>query len=490
MFVRRKINPNGSCSVTVVDKSSGKYKTVVTLGTTRDPLEIDRLEAKGREYIRNKSDYPELPLFGSVTDEWVDEFVTQSDSRRLQLAGPDIVLGSVFDNLGFDKIDLPMFRHMVVSRCYGHPGIIGTSSYLKEYTLEDHPLSELSASLDEICHKSSDTAFESVRLNVERINMCRFVRADEYLILADFVQYKAPTEDELRVLGKKKAPKAPAKVGLVLLVTADGRLVAYETCTPVTLSGKRFFAVIDSLRKRYSADDVTVVAGADVLGPAAIDMLNKKGIKYLYSSSSSKKTVEGAVYARNERLAEKSKELREAGLVKLQKKIDAGKVTEKNVGGKGYNKYLKLEGDSLVIDKDLVQKDSQNDGIQMFLSNVEIPAEVITRYSSILEDKMARFAVEGADLLVRPILYRSRNRIDGHICLCYVSELVVAAFMDLVKKAGLQVDMDAANKALSGIMQMDYISEDTGKRRRQLVKMGTLQKALFALVDDTHLKER
>jgi len=42
MFIRKKRNRSGSISVQVIDKSNG-YRVVKTVGSSKDPEQIDRL---------------------------------------------------------------------------------------------------------------------------------------------------------------------------------------------------------------------------------------------------------------------------------------------------------------------------------------------------------------------------------------------------------------------------------------------------------------
>ena len=55
MFIRRRKNKSGSTSVTVVDKSSGKFKELTTIGVSSDPKELDEFERKGRLWIDQRT---------------------------------------------------------------------------------------------------------------------------------------------------------------------------------------------------------------------------------------------------------------------------------------------------------------------------------------------------------------------------------------------------------------------------------------------------
>lgn len=47
----RKKNRSGTTSVVVVDKSSGKFKELTTIGVSSSPEELDELERKARVWI-------------------------------------------------------------------------------------------------------------------------------------------------------------------------------------------------------------------------------------------------------------------------------------------------------------------------------------------------------------------------------------------------------------------------------------------------------
>lgn len=51
MFVRKKPNKSGSISVQVIDKSSGSYNVVKTMGSSDDPQEVDQLIRQAHKWI-------------------------------------------------------------------------------------------------------------------------------------------------------------------------------------------------------------------------------------------------------------------------------------------------------------------------------------------------------------------------------------------------------------------------------------------------------
>jgi len=55
MFVRKKKNRSGVISVQVIDKSSGSYKLVKTIGSSADPKTVEKLYLEGQNWIEDYS---------------------------------------------------------------------------------------------------------------------------------------------------------------------------------------------------------------------------------------------------------------------------------------------------------------------------------------------------------------------------------------------------------------------------------------------------
>ena len=60
MFVRRKKNKSGVISVQVIDKSTGKYKLIKTIGSSSDGLEIEKLIKHANQWIKDYTGVLEL----------------------------------------------------------------------------------------------------------------------------------------------------------------------------------------------------------------------------------------------------------------------------------------------------------------------------------------------------------------------------------------------------------------------------------------------
>jgi len=64
MFVRKKRNKSGIISIQVIDKSSGKYKLVKTIGSSSDKNTIDHLFLEGKNWIDQQLNQTSLKFNG------------------------------------------------------------------------------------------------------------------------------------------------------------------------------------------------------------------------------------------------------------------------------------------------------------------------------------------------------------------------------------------------------------------------------------------
>ncbi len=66
IYIRKK-SASGTISVQVIDKSSGKYKVVTTIGSSSDPDEVKNLVQKAKQWIQHKLGIIELDFKNNIT---------------------------------------------------------------------------------------------------------------------------------------------------------------------------------------------------------------------------------------------------------------------------------------------------------------------------------------------------------------------------------------------------------------------------------------
>jgi hypothetical protein len=112
VFVRKKRNKSGVISIQVIDKSSGKYRLLKTIGSSSVTSEVDRLFNEGKEWIKRQTGIQELDF----TDYNHHTQLVIQGIEQISVLGPEILLGKIFDDIGFNQIKESLFKQLVLAR--------------------------------------------------------------------------------------------------------------------------------------------------------------------------------------------------------------------------------------------------------------------------------------------------------------------------------------------------------------------------------------
>jgi hypothetical protein len=103
MFIREKPNKSGVVSVQIIDKRTGKYKVVKTVGSSKDPTQVSSLLEEAKNQLANLTGQGSLNFEIEREQELVDLFF--NGIKEIRLDGPELILGKLFDEIGFGKIN-------------------------------------------------------------------------------------------------------------------------------------------------------------------------------------------------------------------------------------------------------------------------------------------------------------------------------------------------------------------------------------------------
>ncbi len=131
VFVRKKKNKSSVVSIQIIDKSSGTYQLYRTVGSSKDVSEIERLYKEGKKEIENITGQQQIPFNQDKEQELPDVFFNNIEDFRL--VGPELVLGKLFDEIGFNTIADELFRHLVITRLVYPVSKLKTTDYLFKY---------------------------------------------------------------------------------------------------------------------------------------------------------------------------------------------------------------------------------------------------------------------------------------------------------------------------------------------------------------------
>ena len=138
-------------SVQIIKKARGRYRVVRTVGTSKDPDEIERLWQQA-QYLASNPDPNQGTLFGmqTLTDQAIQRCMERLSNTSIRVIGPELIFGALFERIGLNRIPDELFRHMVIARLAYPTSKLKTVDYLHRYKGIRLSVSGLYASLDRL----------------------------------------------------------------------------------------------------------------------------------------------------------------------------------------------------------------------------------------------------------------------------------------------------------------------------------------------------
>ncbi|BDD02212.1 IS1634 family transposase [Persicobacter psychrovividus] len=440
MFVREKLNKSGSISVQVIYKSSKKYKVVKTFGSSADPNEILALKNEANRWIHGQTGQVAINFDNQRTK--TQQVLDKID--QVKSVGIDLLLNSIYDEIGFNLVGDLLFRRLVFSRIEYPVSKLATTEHWSlnhgmnvsvntVYRLMDKVHSEYKEILQHLSFEHSKQVLEG------EVNIAFYDVTTLY--------FETDHQDDLRKTGFSKEGKHQnPQIVLGLLVSRGGYPLAYEIFEGNKFEGHTMLPIVDEFCNKYNITKLVVVADSGLMSNKNVKELLNKGYGFILGAriKNMNKEVkdqilnltlgngESAEIAQpdglrliitySDKRAKKDGKNRQKGLDKLKKNIASGKLTKSNINNRGYNKYLKLDGEVKVqLDEEKFKEDGKWDGLKGYLTNVEGNSdEIIANYGELWKIEKA-FRISKTDLKIRPIFHRIQKRIESHICISFVA---------------------------------------------------------------------
>src|SRR6266496_6013361 len=153
MFIRQKKNKSGLISVQVIDKSNGKYKVAKTIGSTSDASLLSELMAEAELWLQQKLGMVELDF--DQTDLLLEQLINSIE--QIKIVGIELLLGKLFDEIGFNTIEDKLFRKLVLARLCYPLSKLKTVDYLRRYEGYQTNEAAIYRYLDKLHHKQKRT---------------------------------------------------------------------------------------------------------------------------------------------------------------------------------------------------------------------------------------------------------------------------------------------------------------------------------------------
>lgn len=133
MFIRKRKNASGSVTVAAVEKRGGRYKEVKIFGTADTEEEVTRLCDDARHWMLRDNGQTAMDFDGGRVREREETLRVVDNMDAVLLNGTQLLLGRVYDGIGFNRIPDEILRHLVTARVSQPRSKMATVEYLKSY---------------------------------------------------------------------------------------------------------------------------------------------------------------------------------------------------------------------------------------------------------------------------------------------------------------------------------------------------------------------
>ena len=502
MFLRKKKNNSGVISIQIIDKSTGRYKVIKTIGSSSDPFEVENLVTQGKQWIKQKKGLLELDFDNEVNQ--IKTFVRNIE--QLNRKGIDLLLGEIYDEIGFIQLDEFILKRLVLMRLSSPSSKLKTIDLLYNYysiKIDEHKI-----------YRYLDKLYNEQKEQIQQISYNHTLKILSGVISVVFydvttLYFQIDDEDEIRKRGFSKEGKHQnPQIVLGLLVSIDGYPLAFEIFEGNKFEGHTMLPVIDAFKEKYQIKKMVIVADSGLLSNQNIKQLQEKGYEFILGAriknengeikdkilalelkNGESKIIEKSnnlrlIISYSDKRANKDRHNRKRGLQRLEKQIRAGRLTKSNINNRGYNKYLKLEGDiKISIDKERFEADARWDGLKGYITNSNLSKDrIIENYSHLWKIEKA-FKISKHDLKIRPVYHRLQRRIEAHITINFVAYKVYKELERQLKEKKATISAEKAIEIAKTIFAIKVKIPNTDQYFEELLLLKPDQKYLAELFD-------
>jgi len=170
--------------------------------------------------------------------------------------------------------------------------------------------------------------------------------------------------------------------------------------------------------------------------------------------------------------------------IKLKNQIRRGRLTKASINNRGYNKFLKLEGQiNVSLDVEKLNQESRWDGLKGYITNARLNKnQIIENYQHLWQIEKA-FRIAKSDLKIRPIYHRLPRRIEAHICVSFAAYKIYKELERQLHEKKATISPVKAIEIAENIIQLSLTLPQTGEMRTKILLLTQEQKYLNSIFD-------
>ena len=223
------------------------------------------------------------PLFIEHDDLVVENFVNSIANDHLQIIGSELILGKIYDEIGFPTGGCPdYFRNLVLCRLVYPGSKYKTVEYFRQHLNIEVSVYPVYRFLDELNSK--------LKPNIEQISFeytKKLLKGKIGIVFYDMttLYFEASDEDDLRILGYSKDGKhQQPQIMIGLLVSNHGFPIGYQIFEGNTSETKTLIPVLEAFQKKFNIGKPIIIADAALLSQKNINALNENQYETNYHS--------------------------------------------------------------------------------------------------------------------------------------------------------------------------------------------------------------
>ncbi len=483
MFVRVKTTPNSPKKAVQIVESIRKgdkvsQKIIRHIGYALEDSELKQLKLLA-ESIKIKLEAGDQMLLFSPEqlahkkkDKQIDQKTSDKDykvnlkdlieEQRL-VSGIHDVYGALFDEFGYQSIFNNPARQKALVNIFRDIVMARVANPLSKRASVDMLEEDFGISLDlhrvyRMMDKLDDQAIEDLNKITYQKTLDLFGGTlDVIFIDTTTVYFESFDADDLRDMGFSKDLKFnQPQVLLSLLVTKEGLPVAYQIFPGNTYEGHTLIPSLKELQQKYKIDKVIMVADSGLFNNKNVAALEEEGFEYIVGArlkNMSKAIQQKILNKQNYKQARKGYSIAEIPLEKgrklvvsykdsrarkdahdrntavrrLEKKLAKQKNPKNYLSNYGYQKYLKVIGETQIeFDQDKIAQDQKWDGLHGVITNAKDLSndETLSQYKQLWHVEEA-FRITKHDLKVRPVFHWTPVRVKAHFAICFTAYALV-----------------------------------------------------------------
>lgn len=464
-FIRKVKTKSGATAVQIEHKHGRERIGITHIGSAHNETELKALLAIAHE----KMNEGQISFdFGQEADPNI--CLEKSYSSLLW-----DTLESAYKGLGFEDVNDPVFKQLVLARIIEPVSKLDTIRVLEGLGLDAPSNTSIHRCLRRVVERRYRDTISSACFRHARLCSLTLVLYD-----VTTLYFEVQMEDEYRKSGLSKERRLEPQITIGLLVNSSGFPLEIQSFEGNRAEVKTILPVLSGFRERHKLDNITVTADAAMLSAGNISELEQLGYHYIIGSRIAKTPYEIEEY-----LAEEGAQMKDGQIFDLSMTVTIGgkrgkrrviyqyrkkraaldlsniektlakaqKIVEKKADIKR-NRFLKINGAKREINEALVDEARRKAGIKGYVTDLDIPAQqVIEAYHQLFQVEKS-FRMSKSDLKARPIFHHKRDSIEAHLTIVFTA-LAIARHIEYTTGISIKKFIKLLKPIRAGIISIN-----------------------------------